>query len=703
MIRTSSLSAVEPGARPTVHPRLIPVLLLKHGVIVRSQLFKVHQVIGNPMSTVERYSNWNVDELVILDISRGEEAHDLRRDDIQQNYSGTSAIDVLKAIAKVCFMPLTFGGRIRSIADIEARLGAGADKVTLNTAAFRDPGLVELAARRFGSQCIVASIDARLQGPGRWEVFVDGGREATGRDPADFARELERRGAGEIFINSIDRDGSGHGYDLDLIRHVTDIVNVPVIACGGVGRYEHFAPAIRESNAAAAAAANFFHFFELSYPHAKQAAMRAGVNMRPFKLGSRYLAREPLYDTAHEDARIAERLRQAREQDYSAGRLKSPRKPIVWCTECTYPSISAAPMEFDDKGVCTGCQMARVKAAIPRSEWTRRKELLRDMVEKYRCRDGSRHDVVVAVSGGKDSYFQAHVLKEEFGLRPLLVTYDGNNWTDVGWRNMVRMRDAFDADHVVVRPSVTTLKKLNRLALTVMGDMNWHAHVGIMSVPMMVAAQHGIPLVFYGEHGYLDLCGQFSMDDFPEVTYRDRLEHFARGYEWTYFVGREGLSAQDMAVWRYPTDQQILDLDLRGIFLGNYVYWEANEHIKLVTEKYGFEVSHEPFDRTYRTMSNLDDMHENGVHDYLKYIKFGYGRCTDHTCKDIRAGLMSRAQAIDLVGKYDPVKPRDLKRWLEYTGTTEEEFDRIADTFRDPRVWRMEAGRWTKGDLTHRT
>jgi N-acetyl sugar amidotransferase len=283
--------------------------------------------------------------------------------------------------------------------------------------------------------------------------------------------------------------------------------------------------------------------------------------------------------------------------------------------------------------------MAKVKAQIPAQEWARRRELLRDLLEQYRCRDGSRHDVVVAVSGGKDSYFQVHVLKEEFGLNPLLVTYDGNNWTDVGWRNMVRMREAFGVDHILVRPSVTTLKKLNRLGFTVMGDMNWHAHVGIMTAPMKVATQHRIPLVFYGEHGYLDLCGQFSMDDFPEVTYRDRLEHFARGYEWTYFVDREGLTAQDLSLWKYPTDEEMLALDLRGIFLGNYIYWEANEHIKLVTERYGFEVSHEPFDRTYRTMSNLDDMHENGVHDYLKYIKFGYGRATDHTCKDIRAGL----------------------------------------------------------------
>ncbi|WP_096701970.1 N-acetyl sugar amidotransferase [Magnetospirillum sp. 15-1] len=682
-------------------PRLIPVLLLKHGVIVRSQLFKVHQVIGNPMSTVERYSNWNADELVILDISRGEDRHDLRRDDLQQNYAGTSAINVLKAVAKVCFMPLTFGGRIQSVNDIEVRLVAGADKVTINTAAFDDPDLIEQAARRFGSQCIVASIDAQARPDGGWEVFVDGGRRATGLDPAQWAREMERRGAGEIFLNSIDRDGSALGYDLDLIRHVTQAVAIPVVACGGVGQYEHVAPAVLDGHAAAAAAANIFHFFELSYPHAKRTAIAAGVPMRPVRLGSEFLAREPVYDRPHEDARIAERLRQARDGDYPAARpdAAAKRRDIRWCTECTYPSISAAPMEFDDHGVCTGCQMAKVKAKIPRSEWDRRKELLREMVERYRCKDGSRHDVVIAVSGGKDSYFQVHVLKEEFGLNPLLVTYDGNNWTDAGWRNMVRMREAFGVDHVLVRPSVATLKKLNRQAFVIMGDMNWHGHVGIMTAPMAEAAKRGIPLVFYGEHGYLDLCGQFSMDDFPEVTYRDRLEHFARGYEWSYFVGRDGLTAQDMDLWKYPEDRAMLDLDLRGIFLGNFVYWEANDHIKLVTERYGFEVSHEPFDRTYRTMSNLDDMHENGAHDYLKYIKFGYGRATDHTCKDIRAGLMTRDRAIELVNHYDPIKPSDLYRWLNYVGMSEDEFDRIADTFRDPRVWRMEAGSWVRQKL----
>lgn len=678
-------------------PRLIPVLLLKHGVIVRSQLFKVHQVIGNPMSTVLRMSNWNVDELILLDISK-DDFHDLRRDDLQQRYQGTSALDVLREVAKVCFMPLAFGGRVCTLEDISCRLEAGADKVVINTAALDDPEFVQEASRRFGAQCIVVSIDAARRPDGRYEVMAEDGQRATGLEPAGWAREAQRLGAGEIFLNSVDRDGSAKGYDLELVRRVTDSVQIPVIACGGVGKYADFAPGVLDGGATAVAAANIYHFFESSYPLAKQACIDEGVPMRPVKLDSRWQRREPEYDESFERRRVEDRLKRAREHDYVAAEPRVAQHRIRWCTRCLYPSISAAPMEFDEQGVCMGCRMAEVKTAITPSEWKRRKGLLRDILEKYRCRDGSRYDCVIAVSGGKDSWFQAHVIKHEFGLNPLLVTYDGNNWTPPGWRNMTRMREVFGCDHIVYRPSVEVLKKLNRLAFVVMGDMNWHAHVGITTVPVRIAAQHRIPLVIWGEHGYLDLCGQFSMDDFPEMSYRDRLEHFARGYEWNYFVGMEGLTSQDMIPWKYPSDQELFDLDIRGIYLGNYLYWEANEHSKMVVEKYGFEVSEMAFERTYRRMSNLDDMHENGIHDYLKYVKFGYGRCTDHVCKDIRAGLLTREQGLELIRRMDPIKSSDLKRWLDYVGMTEDEFDSIADTFRDSRVWRMEQGHWVKDE-----
>ncbi len=683
-------------------PRLIPVLLLKHGLVVRSQLFKVHQDIGNPMSTVERFSHWNVDELIILDIS-ADDFHDLRREDLQQSYAGSSALDVLKEVAKASFMPLAFGGRIRGLEDMRLRLEAGADKCVINSQALAQPEFISQAARRFGSQCVVVSIDAKRHADGGYEVFCQGGRAATGLRPEQWARQAQELGAGEIFLNSIDRDGSALGLDLELVRRVSAATTIPVIACGGVGSYEDFAPGISEGGASAVAAANIFHFFEMSYPQAKQACLRAGLPMRGVRLGSRWFPREPVYDPARRAVLMADRLSRAQaitvnQSGWEARHQGQPRK-VRWCTRCVYPSISAAPMEFDEQGVCMGCRMAQVKEAIQPQEWKRRRELLRDILERYRSKDQSSYDCVIAVSGGKDSYFQTHVIAKEFGLRPLLVTYNGNNYTPVGWRNVHRMKEAFGLDHQFFSPSVDLLVKLNRLAFIIMGDMNWHAHVGITTLPVRAAAQAKAPLVIWGEHGYLDLCGQFSMDDFPEMSYRDRLEHFARGYEWNYFVGLEGIRAQEMLPYRYPADHELFDLDLRGIYLGNYLYWEANQHGKMVVERYGFEVSDQPFDRTYRRMSNLDDMHENGVHDYLKYIKFGYGRCTDHVCKDIRAGLMSRDEGIELVRRYDHVKPRDLQRWLAYVGMGEADFDAIADTFRDPRVWRRQDGCWVKDNL----
>ena len=186
-----------------IRPRLIVCLLLKNGLIVRSQSFKTHQVIGSPLATVHRLSNWNVDELVLLDIS-DEDYHDMRRDDMQYRYNGTSAIDILRQVSDVCFMPLSFGGRIRSVEDMRQRLAAGADKCVINTQAIATPELITEGAEHFGSQCVVVNIDAMRHQDGRLEVYSEGGVKPTNLDPVEWAREAEKRGAGEIFLNSID-------------------------------------------------------------------------------------------------------------------------------------------------------------------------------------------------------------------------------------------------------------------------------------------------------------------------------------------------------------------------------------------------------------------------------------------------------------------------------------------------------------------
>jgi N-acetyl sugar amidotransferase len=371
---------------------------------------------------------------------------------------------------------------------------------------------------------------------------------------------------------------------------------------------------------------------------------------------------------------------------------------MKYCTNCVYPAASAAPLAFDDNGLCSGCRVAGQKDRI---DWDERAEELREIFEEYRSKDGSNYDCLIPVSGGKDSHFQTYYVTEVLGLRPLLVTYNGNNYLPVGLRNLRNMRERFGCDHIFFSPSVEALKKINRLCFRMMGDMNWHAHCGIFTYPVQVAVKEKIPLIVWGEHGFMDLAGMFSHNDRIEMTAKFRLEHAQRGYDWHDMVEEsEGLTPQDLLWARYPADEDLADVGVRGIYLGNYVDWDANRQTELMKE-FGFEESPEPFERTYRRMSNLDDMHENGIHDYLKYVKFGYGRGTDHACKDIRGGKMTREEGIEMVRRYDPVKPRkDLERWLDYVGMDEEEFDRVADGFRDPRVWaRDESGEWVKDNI----
>ncbi len=354
-------------------------------------------------------------------------------------------------------------------------------------------------------------------------------------------------------------------------------------------------------------------------------------------------------------------------------------------------------MNFDAEGVCSACRVHRQKSSI---DWDERLKWLLEEVEPYRRSTG--YECVIGVSGGKDSYYQVHFVKEKLGLNPLLVTYNGNNFLDVGWRNMMRMKDVFNVDHIIVSPGTDMLIRMNRLGFRKCGDMNWQNHCGIFTQPMKVACQMSIPLVFWGEHGWTDLGGMLSMHDFPEFTYRYRKDQGLRGYDWYDFVGDEedSVGEHELECFKYPSDDEVRKVGLRGLFVGMYDKWDANEHVQLVTDLYGWEPSPVPFERTYRTMSNLDDRYENGVHDYLKWVKFGYGRATDHACKDIRSGYMSRDQGIEMVRKYDHVRPSDLYYWLDYVGRSEEWFDVIANSFRSPKVWvKDDGGLWHKRDI----
>ena len=258
--------------------RIIPCLDVKNGRVVKGVNFVDLRDAGDPVEAASAYDAAGADELCFLDITASHENRDV-------------IFDVVEKTAQRCFMPLTVGGGVRTVADVRKLLEAGADKVSINTAAVRNRDFVREAAEKFGAQCIVVAIDAKkvpapdeAAGPTgtqeKWEIFTHGGREPTGIDAVDYAKEVVALGAGEILLTSMDRDGTRHGFDLELTRAVADAVSVPVIASGGVGNLDHLVAGVREGHASAVLAASIFHFGEYTVGEAKRHMAEAGLPMR---------------------------------------------------------------------------------------------------------------------------------------------------------------------------------------------------------------------------------------------------------------------------------------------------------------------------------------------------------------------------------------------------------------------------------------
>ncbi len=247
--------------------RIIPCLDVKDGRVVKGVRFVSLRDAGDPVEQAQVYDAEGADELVFLDITASHERRDI-------------VIDMVRRVADAVFIPFTVGGGVRTLEDMSALLHAGADKVSINSAALRHPELITEGAKRFGSQCIVVAIDARREPNGRWQVYINGGRIPFGRDAIEWAKEAEARGAGEILLTSMDTDGTKAGYDLPLTRAVAEAVAIPVIASGGAGALEHFYEALTAGGAEAALAASLFHYRELSIAQVKRYLAERGVPVR---------------------------------------------------------------------------------------------------------------------------------------------------------------------------------------------------------------------------------------------------------------------------------------------------------------------------------------------------------------------------------------------------------------------------------------
>lgn len=247
--------------------RIIPCLDVKDGRVVKGVNFVGLRDAGDPVELAKYYNLQGADEIVFLDITATHE----RRDNVAR---------VVEQTAKEVFVPLTVGGGIRTPEDFQLLLRAGADKISVNSAAVKDKTLISRAAERFGSQCVVVAIDAKAKGAGTWEVVTHGGRQSTGLDAVAWAKEVQRLGAGEILLTSMDADGTKAGFDLPLTKAVTDAVSIPVIASGGCGSLEHFAEVFQQTDCDAALAASLFHFGELTVPQVKEHLRAQGIPVR---------------------------------------------------------------------------------------------------------------------------------------------------------------------------------------------------------------------------------------------------------------------------------------------------------------------------------------------------------------------------------------------------------------------------------------
>lgn len=370
-----------------------------------------------------------------------------------------------------------------------------------------------------------------------------------------------------------------------------------------------------------------------------------------------------------------------------------------YCARCLYPENAKPTILFDDAGVCSGCRHHEARHQI---DWVERERWLRDLLTEYKAKSrekGNVYDCIVPVSGGKDSHYLVHLVKVVYGLNPLCVTFNHTFNTALGIRNLANLVQQFGVDHVQFTASPAAVKKIARYMVKKVGDLTWHYHAGIMTVPFQAAVQYNIPLIVWPEH-YGELTGIFTLHDMVEFTKWCRQEHDMRGLEPEDIVGdpASGITMADLAPYRFPSDDDIARVGVRGVYITNFLYWDEKQHAELVIEKYNFQTLTERRDRTFKLYAKTDD-HANAVHDYMKYLKFGYGRGTDDATTEIRYGRLTREEGIDVVREYDHVRPGSLDTYLRFLEMTEDEFEAALESMRDPAIWTRGAdGRWRVTD-----
>jgi len=350
---------------------------------------------------------------------------------------------------------------------------------------------------------------------------------------------------------------------------------------------------------------------------------------------------------------------------------------MKYCVKCLFPDTKP-DLNFDDKGVCDACIAAEEKEKI---DWNARRKELEEILNRYKKKDGTNYDCIIPVSGGKDSHFQTHMIKNEFGLTPLLVSFHPRDFTELGRKNIENIKNlGVDCFEFTLNPQV--YKKLAKYGLLEFGDYEWPEHIGIFTIPVQVAVAYKIPLIVWGENPQLEYGGPATARGSPNLDkkWNEQFGGYFREKLNIKELVKLGLESKDLKFCEYPSDEEINKIGLKGIFLGYYLKWDARKQLEIV-KKLGFNVQEGPNEGTYTNYENLDTKYV-GIHDYFKFLKFGFGRATDHASIDIRNKRLAREEGLKLVKQYEGKIPtKYLNEFLEDFELSEEDFLKICEKF----------------------
>ena len=362
---------------------------------------------------------------------------------------------------------------------------------------------------------------------------------------------------------------------------------------------------------------------------------------------------------------------------------------LTFCKRCVMPHTKP-DLKIDAEGVCSACRSFEQRREV---DWAARRATFLELIGKYRAKDGSRWDCIVPVSGGKDSTYQVLRMRQ-LGLNPLCVTATTCDLSEIGRRNIQNIKN-LGVDYVEFSPNPVVRRKMNRIGLTQVGDISWPEHVGIFTIPVRAAVQFGVPLIVWGENSQDEYGGPAAAAQ-NNVLNRRWLGEFGGllGLRVSDLVGLEGIEKHHLIAYTYPSDEDLQRVGVTGLFLGFYFPWDGYSNA-LISQANGFTTFHTTVEGSVVNYENLDN-HQTGIHDYFKFLKFGFGRATDIACLHVRRGRITREDAIDMVRRHDGRFPwtylgKRLEDILEPLDMSVEDFVRVCDRFTNKRIFVTDA------------